>query len=84
MGLLSLLSYLAITVGVVQALPSPIVPGEPHVQSPRAGVSILSAATLSSLAPFTQLARAAYCESSVLTGWECGRTSCFLAVVGGF
>lgn len=32
----------------------------------------LSSTQLSSYAPFTQLARAAYCASSKLTNWNCG------------
>ena len=32
----------------------------------------LSSTQLSSYAPFTQLARAAYCASSKLTNWDCG------------
>ena len=39
------------------------------------GVSTLSASDLSSLAPFTQFARAAYCPTSVLKNWSCGRKS---------
>ena len=34
--------------------------------------SQLSSTQLSSYAPFTQLARAAYCASSKLTNWNCG------------
>jgi hypothetical protein len=35
-------------------------------------VTQLSAADISSLAPFTQFARAAYCPTNVLQGWNCG------------
>lgn len=45
-----------------------------HVEVARAGVTALSASTLAAFAPFTQLARAAYCPSSKVTGWACGGT----------
>lgn len=45
-----------------------------HVEIARAGVTVLSASTLAAFAPFTQLARAAYCPSSKVTGWACGGT----------
>lgn len=35
-------------------------------------VTQVSAAYLSSLAPFTQFARAAYCPTNILLGWNCG------------
>jgi len=35
-------------------------------------VTALSATELSSFAPFTQFARAAYCPTDVLRGWNCG------------
>ncbi|GLB37516.1 putative lipase (class 3) [Lyophyllum shimeji] len=35
-------------------------------------VSPLSAADLATFAPYTQFARAAYCDTSKLTGWTCG------------
>ncbi|TFK48689.1 alpha/beta-hydrolase [Heliocybe sulcata] len=37
-----------------------------------ADVTTLTAAQLSSLAPYTQFARAAYCDPSIVTGWQCG------------
>ena len=37
------------------------------------GVSVLSPSALAGLAPYTQFARAAYCESSKIKGWNCGR-----------
>ncbi|PFH51568.1 hypothetical protein AMATHDRAFT_142271 [Amanita thiersii Skay4041] len=39
----------------------------------------LSAAELSGLAPYTQFARAAYCPTSKLTGWNCGEACSALA-----
>jgi hypothetical protein len=36
-------------------------------------VSTLSASDLAGLAPFTQFARAAYCPTSALKNWSCGR-----------
>ena len=64
--MLALLTYLALALAasVVQAFPAPT-----HAELPRDGVSTLSAAALSALAPFTQLARAAYCD---VDGWDCG------------
>ena len=41
-------------------------------------VTQLSAADLANLAPFTQFARAAYCHTSVLQGWNCGGDPCFI------
>lgn len=35
-------------------------------------VTQLSSADLYNLAPFTQFARAAYCRTSTLQGWDCG------------
>ncbi|KAF9566677.1 hypothetical protein CPC08DRAFT_703644 [Agrocybe pediades] len=35
-------------------------------------VTTLSASDLSSLAPFTQFARAAYCDTGELATWSCG------------
>jgi hypothetical protein len=39
-------------------------------------VTPLSPSELTSLAPFTQFARAAYCPTNVLQSWSCGR-GCF-------
>jgi hypothetical protein len=36
-------------------------------------VTQVSAAELAGFAPYTQFARAAYCPTSKLTGWNCGR-----------
>ncbi|KAF8893961.1 Alpha/Beta hydrolase protein [Infundibulicybe gibba] len=60
----SLLVLVATLLSGVFSAPSP-----PHT---RRGVTPLSSAELSSLAPFTQFARAAYCPTSKLTGWTCG------------
>lgn len=38
----------------------------------RRSVTALSATELSSFTPFTQFARAAYCSTSRLSGWNCG------------
>lgn len=45
-----------------------------HVAAAKAGVTTLSASALAAFAPFTQIARAAYCSSSKVTGWACGGT----------
>jgi hypothetical protein len=45
------------------------VSGAPSV---RRDVTALSSVQLSSFAPYTQFARAAYCASSKVTGWNCG------------
>lgn len=37
-------------------------------------VTTLSTATLAGYAPYTQLARAAYCPPAKVTGWACGGT----------
>ena len=42
---------------------------------PRAETPV-SASQLADLAPYTQFARAAYCSTSSLSSWGCGRTSC--------
>ncbi|KAF8893960.1 alpha/beta-hydrolase [Infundibulicybe gibba] len=62
-----MLKYLIVLAGLLScafAAPPPS-----HV---RRAVTPLSSAALSSLAPFTQFARAAYCPTSKLTGWTCG------------
>jgi hypothetical protein len=43
-------------------------------------VTQLSAADLDNLAPFTQFARAAYCHTSVLQGWNCGGDRYFISI----
>lgn len=74
---LLLTSCLALALGAAQALAVPAPASEalelPHVEVARAGVTTLSASQLSGLAPYTQFARAAYCDSSKITGWQCGR-----------
>ena len=81
LSLLAHLAVLAFTALGVQALPSPVVDASAaHVDLlPRDGVTTLSAATLAGLAPYTQFARAAYCDSSIVQGWKCGRA--FVLVV---
>lgn len=37
-------------------------------------VTTLTSSQLSAFTPFTQFARAAYCDPSVITGWTCGGT----------
>ncbi|KAI0269945.1 alpha/beta-hydrolase [Gloeopeniophorella convolvens] len=39
----------------------------------RTGVTTLSSTDISAFAPFTQFARAAYCPSSKIQGWQCGQ-----------
>ncbi|KAF9012416.1 Alpha/Beta hydrolase protein [Cyathus striatus] len=51
--------------------------GAPAVS--KRSVSTLSASALSSLAPFTQFARAAYCPTSGLKDWSCGQACNALA-----
>ncbi|KAF9481532.1 alpha/beta-hydrolase [Pholiota conissans] len=63
------LSRSAVFVGIVLAR---TVIAAPTVLEERS-VSPLSASDLSSLAPFTQFARAAYCPTSVLKNWSCGQ-----------
>ncbi|GJE98300.1 lipase [Phanerochaete sordida] len=74
---LLLASCLALALGAAQALavpaPAPEALELPHVEVARAGVSTLSASQLSALAPYTQFARAAYCDSSIINGWQCGQ-----------
>jgi hypothetical protein len=43
-------------------------------------VTQLSAADLSSLAPFTQFSRAAYCPTNTLQGWNCGGDCYFIQI----
>ena len=43
-------------------------------------VTQLSATDLSNLAPFTQFARAAYCHTSILQGWNCGGDCYFISI----
>lgn len=44
-------------------------------------VTTMTAAQLSALAPYTQLARAAYCPSSRISSWSCGRKERGLSLV---
>lgn len=39
----------------------------------RRAAAVLSNDQLAAFAPFTQFARAAYCPSSKIQGWQCGR-----------
>ena len=48
-------------------------PARAHLED--RSVTALSAADLASLAPYTQFARAAYCPTSKLNGWNCGSKS---------
>ncbi|EKM49514.1 uncharacterized protein PHACADRAFT_265032 [Phanerochaete carnosa HHB-10118-sp] len=77
MKLLSLISCVAFVLGVVQAVvvptPSDKALGVPHVEVARAGVTTLSTTQLNALAPYTEFARAAYCDSSIINGWQCGQ-----------
>lgn len=59
---LSLLALLQVSEGIYAA---------PAILQERS-VTQLSAEDLDNLAPFTQFARAAYCHTSVLQGWNCG------------
>jgi hypothetical protein len=54
---------------IVYASPSPV---------QRRSVTDLTTAQLDAYAPYTQLARAAYCSPDVLQGWKCGGK--FLAI----
>ena len=46
----------------------------PSIQSMHelVGVIQLSPAQLAAFVPFTQFARAAYCDPSIIAGWNCG------------
>ena len=46
--------------------------GTPGGVRPQAGIATLSSTQLSSLAPFTQFARATYCPTGKLKDWSCG------------
>ena len=46
--------------------------GTPGGVRPQAGIATLSSTQLSSLAPFTQFARATYCPTGKLKNWSCG------------
>jgi len=43
-------------------------------------VTQVSAADLGSLAPFTQFARATYCPTNILQGWNCGGDCYFIPI----
>ncbi|EKM81044.1 hypothetical protein AGABI1DRAFT_105879 [Agaricus bisporus var. burnettii JB137-S8] len=57
---------------LVLAAAAAIAIAAPAVQLQQRAVTPLSASELSSFAPFTQFARAAYCPTSRLVGWNCG------------
>jgi hypothetical protein len=61
------LSLFALLINVgVYAIPTPL------PLHGRSGVVQLSAAQIAEFAPFTQFARAAYCDPSIITEWKCG------------
>ena len=62
---LSRVGFLSSAFTLVQAVPHLI----------RRTETPLSDSQLADLAPYTQFARAAYCSTSSLSKWSCGRTS---------
>ncbi|KAJ3476600.1 hypothetical protein NLI96_g11047 [Meripilus lineatus] len=70
----ALVSFLVSSLYHLPAVASPVL-GRSEV--PRSSlvartVTQMSAAQLAGLAPYTQLARAAYCPSNLVSGWNCG------------
>ena len=63
-------AFIASLTGVLAAPVTPVAP-EADVIAARA-LTTLSATQISSYTPYTQLARAAYCEPTKITGWNCG------------
>ncbi|KAF8181315.1 Alpha/Beta hydrolase protein [Pholiota molesta] len=57
-------AFLTLATGSAYAVPAPVIQ--------KRAVTPLSASQLSSFAPFTQFARAAYCATSGLQTWSCG------------
>ncbi len=65
---LALLCSLAVAI----AVPNPSLDAPILAKKSADTVTQLSASALAALAPYTQFARAAYCDSSKVTGWACG------------
>ena len=57
----------------VEALPLPGIPEVAERNLETRAVKIVSATDISSFTPFTQFARAAYCQPSKIKNWNCGR-----------
>jgi hypothetical protein len=66
-------AFLTLATGSAYAVPAPVIQ--------KRAVTPLSASQLSSFAPFTQFARAAYCATSGLQTWSCGGTFVFISSV---
>ena len=58
-----------------EAIPLPGIPevGERNIET--RAVNIVSATDISTFTPFTQFARAAYCQPSKIKNWSCGGES---------
>jgi len=66
------LLFALVLVGTVTALPSAVIP--PFRDRDVATLTVMPAAQLAALAPYTQFARAAYCSPNIVQGWKCGGT----------
>jgi hypothetical protein len=71
--MLASLSFLSTLALGASALVAPTqLADQPAVDLEKRDVTTLSAATIAGFAPYTQLARAAYCAPSKITNWNCG------------
>jgi len=57
----------------VEAIPLPGIPEVAERNLETRAVNIMSATDISGFTPFTQFARAAYCQPSKIKNWSCGR-----------
>ena len=57
----------------VGAIPLPGIPEAVERDLEARTVNVLAAADISNFTPFTQFARAAYCQPSKIKNWSCGR-----------
>ena len=57
----------------VEAIPLPRIPEVVERNLENRAVNVVSAADISSFTPFTQFARAAYCQPAKIKNWSCGR-----------
>ena len=57
----------------VEAIPLPGIPEVAERNLETRAVNVVSATDISGFTPFTQFARAAYCQPSKIKNWSCGR-----------
>jgi hypothetical protein len=69
---LSFVAALALGASALVAPAHQVDPLAEPVELEKRAVTTLDAATIAGFAPYTQIARAAYCAPSKITNWNCG------------